>query len=228
MGRYPQSYGKKGSKKWIQILIDKKPELLNKEIIDNLRRRKIITKTQKVNIKWLSPSEKDEYAEYRDQAFLDKLEVKLEKVPLEKFWPKEGPQWDGLGKSSLGIFLVEAKSHIGELISTLRAEDENSLRKIRESLEKTKFLNSKTEIDWSSSFYQYTNRLAHLYLLRELNHVPAYLVFVYFINDTEMKGPKTEDEWKGAIKLLNAYLGIGRHKLQKSVIDVFIDVSSLR
>ncbi len=35
----------------------------------------------------------------------------------------------------------------------------------------------------TKGFYQYINRLAHLYLLRVLNKIPAYLVFVYFVND---------------------------------------------
>jgi len=77
-------------------------------------------------------------------------------------------------------------------------------------------------------FYQYANRIAHLYLLRVLNGIPAYLVFVYFLNDEIMGGPKTEEEWIGALKLLHAYLGIGRNKLGKFVIDVFIDVRDLK
>lgn len=223
MGRYTQQRGEKGSKKWIQHLINEQPELLNEKILDNLK----LGTDEK--IEWLSPLEEDGYAEYRDQEFLDLISTKLERVPLESFWPRGGPQWDGLGKSSLGkLFLVEAKSHIRELISTVKAEDEDSLSKIRESLDKTKrFLNSKTEADWSVGFYQYTNRLAHLYLLRELNHLPAYLVFVYFTNDTEMGGPETVGEWEGAIKLMRSYLGIGRHRLQKSVLNVFIDVRDL-
>ena len=38
--------------------------------------------------------------------------------------------------------------------------------------------------DWSGTFYQYANRLAHLYLLHELNDVDAWLVFVYFVGDS--------------------------------------------
>ena len=223
MGRFSQTVGRKGSKKWIQRLINKKTELINSQI------RKNLGLLENEEICWLSPLEEDDYAEYRDQAFIDKLGVKLDKVSLEDFWPKGGPQWDALGRSgSSKLFLVEAKSHIQELVSSIQAEDKDSLRKICKSLEETKsFLNSKAEIDWSSRFYQYTNRLAHLYLLRELNQLPAYLVFVYFINDKKMNGPRTVDEWKGAIKLLHSYLGIGRHKLQKFMTEVFIDVKNL-
>jgi len=223
MGRFSQTVGRKGSKKWIQRLINKKTELINSQI------RKNLGLLENEEICWLSPLEEDDYAEYRDQAFIEKLGVKLDKVSLEDFWPSGGPQWDALGRSgSSKLFLVEAKSHIQELVSSIQAEDKDSLKKISKSLKDTKnFLKSKAEIDWSSRFYQYTNRLAHLYLLRELNQLPAYLVFVYFINDKKMNGPRTVDEWKGAIKLLHSYLGIGRHKLQKFMTEVFIDVKNL-
>lgn len=36
-------------------------------------------------MKWLSPLKCDGYAEYRDEAFLERLDVKLNKVPLNEF-----------------------------------------------------------------------------------------------------------------------------------------------
>jgi len=88
-------------------------------------------------------------------------------------------------------------------------------------------LNSTSEHDWASTFYQYTNRLAHLYLLRGLNEIPAYLIFVYFVNDKEMNGPQSIDEWFGAIKLLHSFLGIGRHTLSKYIANIFIDIGEI-
>ena len=213
----------KGSKKWVQKLINQKSRILNSGI------KKELDLPEDEQICWLSPLKGDGYREYCDQDFIDKLGIRLERFPLESFWPRGGPQWDALGKSQHGnLFLVEAKSHIDELISTMRAKG-SSARKILESLEATKsYLNSSAEVDWTLRFYQYTNRLAHLYLLRHLNKLSAYLVFIYFINDSEMKGPKTIDEWKGAIQLLHSYLGARKHKLQKFIVDVFIDVRSLK
>lgn len=209
----------RGSKKWLQKLINEKPHLLNLKIKEKL------SLPESENIRWLSPLKDDSYLEYGDQDFIEKLGITFEKVPLEDFWPRRGPQWDALGKSRQGnLFLVEAKSHIDELFSTTGAR-ESSAKKIQKSLEDTKiFLNAIAEVDWSQRFYQYTNRLAHLYLLRHLNELPVYLVFTYFINDQEMRGPATVDEWKGAIELLLSYLGLRRHKLQKFIGDVFIDV----
>ena len=42
--------------------------------------------------------------------------------------------------------------------------------------------------DWTKCFYQYANRLAHLYFLKELNGIDAALVFVYFTGDTTING----------------------------------------
>jgi hypothetical protein len=222
MVRFPQLLCDKGSQKWIQRLINDQPEHLNSQV------RAKLNLSRDEHIQWLSPLKDDEYSEYRDQGFIDLLGVKLKEKPLADFWPERGPQWDALGKSSSGkLLLVEAKSHIRELISAMQAKDEDSARTIRKSLQETKrFLGSSAEIDWSCGFYQYANRLAHLYLLRQ-NRLPAYLLFVYFINDSEMKGPTTIHEWKGAIELLHSYLGIRRHKLKDFVVDVFIDIGCL-
>jgi len=223
VSRFPQKAGLKGSQKWIQKLVNETPELLNSET------RSHFGLPTNEAIMWLSPREEDKYAEYRDQAFLDLLDLNLTNVPLSDFWPARGPQWDALGKSETDkVFLVEAKSHISEVLSPKTGAGVTSLRKIKKSLNETKvFLNSNSEHDWASTFYQYTNRLAHLYLLRELNDVSAYLIFVYFLNDEDMNGPKSIDEWHGAIKLLHSFLGVGRHRLSEFTADIFIDVRML-
>lgn len=223
MARISQRTAIKGSQKWLQRLINEKPDIINSRI------REQINLTDTDTITWLSPLAEDGYAEYQDQAFLDLLGINLPKVSLFEFWPSRGPVWDGLGKSKTGrLFLVEARSHISEVLSPGTGAGVKSLRKIQKSLDETKtFLHSTTEHDWTSTFYQYTNRLAHLYLLRVLNEVPAYLVFVYFVNDKEMNGPQSIDEWHGALSLLKSYLGIGHHRLKQYIADIFIDVGML-
>ena len=223
MPRISQVTAIKGSQKWIQKLVNEKPDLLNSLIRTQINFP--VTDT----IAWHSPIAEDGYAEYQDQAFLDLLDITLTKVPLSDFWPSRGPVWDGLGKSETGkVFLVEAKSHISEVLSPGTGAGVKSLRKINKSLDETKsFLHSTSEHDWTSTFYQYTNRLAHLYLLRALNKVPTYLVFVYFVNDKDMNGPQSIDEWHGALSLLTSYLGIGSHRLKKYIADIFIDVGML-
>jgi hypothetical protein len=222
MAQQNRGSAKRGSQKWIQILVNEKPH-----VVDSCIARELGL-SEKDPVQWLSPLRAKGYAEYFDHACLDKLGVKLNKRPLADFWPKNGPHWDALGKTTVSkkLLLVEAKSHISELISSVRASPA-SLQKIKESLNETRnFLNSKSATDWTAGFYQYVNRLAHLYLFRQ-NDLEAYMVFVYFLNDVGMSGPATEEEWRAALDLLHAYLGLGRHKLKKYIAEVFIDVSKI-
>ena len=109
MGRYKQKSNGKGSLKLIQTLVNEYSHVLNSKLSH-------ITGEQ---ITWVSPLESDEYAEYRDTAFLEKLEVDAEVVKkLKDFWPRNGPQWDALGKfGDNGVLLVEAKANLPELVS---------------------------------------------------------------------------------------------------------------
>lgn len=73
-------------------------------------------------------------------------------------------------------------------------------------------------------FYQYANRLAYLYPLPELNNLPAHLVFLYFMHDEDMSGPKAQAEWEAAIQLQELFLGVRNHRLSMYVIHTFVDV----
>ena len=223
MTRVVQPEGTKGSLKWIQRLVNERPELINQQIAQVINLRK------DDNINWLSPLSTDKYAEYRDALFIQRLGITLDGRSRASFWPNRGPQWDALGKTDSGkVLLIEAKAHLEEIVSPGTQALEISKRKIISSLEETKvFLKVAPSIDWSVTFYQYANRLAHLYLLRILNGIDGYLVFVYFLNDEEMKGPKTIREWQAAIRVLEAALGLSRHRLSRFILDIFVDVREL-
>ncbi len=223
MARKEQGGKPRGSQKWLQVLVNEHAELIDTVLASALQ----LGPAERVD--WLSPVEADGYAEYRDQQFLDRLGITLEKVPLASFWPKNGPQWDGMARTSRGdIILVEAKAHIPEMVSDPTGAQGASLARIRESLEETKrFCGSHWLADWTTCFYQYTNRLAHLYLLRERNVLPAYLLNVYFVNDEEMGGPRSQDEWKGAIDLLESFLDIREHRLSPFIVTAFVDVARI-
>lgn len=222
MGRYVQKADGKGSLKCIQILVNEYPELINEKIIEQL------SLYPAIQIDWKSPLKCDQFAEYRDQPFLDRLN--LSGIHVDGFWPKMGPQWDGLAKSDKGdLFLIEAKANIQEIVSPPSKATGESLRQINRTLNDLKeYMRIKTEHHWTSSFYQYTNRLAHLYFLRVVHQLPAYLVFVYFIGDDSVNGPKTKEEWIAALTVMKKCLGIGsKHRLQKYVTDVFIEVNDM-
>lgn len=222
MGRFIQDNNTHGSQKDLQILINEKKGLLDKELSGFLNKD--------INITWKSPLKTDQFAEYRDDEFLKILNLDSRiVVPLEEFWPKRGPQWDALGLDNKTVFLVEAKAHVPEIVSPPTGAGPESKSRIIDSFAEVKeYLNVNNNIDWTGTFYQYTNRIAHLYYLRVLNGIDAYLVNLYFLNDKSVDGPSTKEEWQGAITVIKQYLGIPKnHKLDKYMLDAFVDTKDL-
>ena len=229
----------RGSRRWLQVLVNCRPKFLNEAIAARLPE-------QPGDIDWRSPLAADHYAEYRDQTFLDRLassehyrQPSGPQQNLADFWPRFGPQWDGLAVTDKGqILLVDSKAHLAEMVTApTQARGESALLKIRDSLSRVKsFTNSRSPADWSTSFYQYANRLAHLYWMRELNGHDAYLVNLFFVNDRDMHGPESVAEWKAASRLQELFLGVrqggqtgyaldpwvGAH-----VLEVFVDVNDI-
>ena len=213
-----------GSLKDIQLLVNKNPGLIDRHIkaaFANLKNDTII---------WQSPLQKDNYAEYRDNDFIDKIGLNRSAIKLDEFWPARGPQWDALATTTNNkIILVEAKANIPEIVSPATSAGQKSKDLIDMSLKETKvYLGVKNDIDWAGKFYQYTNRLAHLYFLRVKRDKPAYLINIYFTGDKSVDGPDTQGEWKAALQVLYSYLGLSRHKLSKYTADIFIDCNGLK
>lgn len=226
MSRKPQNPNGKGSLKWMQKVVNEKPELLNDMILQNLAKR-----LKGKSICWKSPRQDDEYAEYIDDDFIARVNLNPEEIMLSDFWPKRGANWDGLAVTDKGdIILVEAKANIPEMVSSPTGAGVKSLERIQDSMNKTKeFLNKDSSIvDWTGKFYQYTNRIAHLYFLREVKKKNVFLVNIYFVGDDEVNGPTTVAEWKGAIQVMQSYLELSSHKLKKYMADIFIDVQDLK
>ena len=188
MPRITQPPAQRGSQMWLQRLVNEKPHIFKRE----LSHAKFAPRV--TQIAWLSPRKDNGFAEYSDADFLELIGHTDLQTDLAQFWPSRGPVWDGLATAVDNVFLVEAKAHIGELASPASRAGEKSLEQIEKSLETVKaYLGVNPEYNWTGHFYQYTNRLAHLYFLRE-HDVNAYLVFVYFLNDADMKGPGTRAE----------------------------------
>jgi len=214
----------RASLRWIREAVNNATPILNQYIRDALQLEESTT------VSWVSPLANDDYAEYRDQDFLSRVGIDTTKLALSEFWPIKGPQWDALGRTSEGkVLLVEAKANLPELVSPGTQARGERLTQIQNSLGKTKeFLGIDMSVDWGSTFYQYANRLAHLYFLRELNGIDAHLIFIYFMNDPDMKGPKTESGWSEALTIAKKALGLDRrHSLTNHISNIFIDVSTL-
>jgi len=218
----------RGSQRWLQLVVNRSPKLIDDAI------REALGLDQDETIEWLSPLESDCFHEYQDQAFLECLGIAPQqlRLQLKDFWPKRGPVWDGLAKTSCGrLFLIEAKANIPEFNSSPTAASGNSLTKIEKALNKTrKWLKVRAETDWTKCFYQYANRLAHLYFLKKVNGIDAVLVFVYFVGDTTTDRELVSREgWEAAIQLATSHLGIGTNSplIRDNVAHVFIDVDDL-
>lgn len=224
--RVTQKRATRGSQMYLQQVVNEAQHLIDGAIGPDLGLAGTDTVT------WLSPLKHDSYAEYRDDSFLERLGVPLAR-PLREFWPARGPQWDGLGRTGRGdLLLVEAKAHVGELLSPPCMASPAPRRRIERSLKQVKrALGVSPACDWTGPCYQRATRLAHLYLLRALNKLPAYLLFVYFLNATDVRGPGTAEHWMGAIDLLESQLRLDRERVQETlgnaVVDVFIDVRDI-
>ena len=224
----PARKGHKGSEMWLRKLVNSCPDLLNGEIA-----RVSQSCIAADNICWLSPLQGENYREYFGSSFVSLLDINLDKYPLAAFWPSRGAQWDALGKTTDGqVLLLEAKSYIGEESGRNRRSKAkgDGRNKIECACGKVKkFLQAKTCSDWLGDHYQFANRLAHLYLLRKLNDIPAFLVMLYFLNDRQMGAPSSVTGWQIAIEREERALGIPKtHQLSKYVIPVFLDVGEIR
>jgi hypothetical protein len=219
MPRFPQSTSTKGSQHWLQKLAGVNT-ILTGSIASTIR-------TSSSSLEWLSPLSADDYAEYRDDDFVARLNVELRK-PLKDFWPRNGPQWDGLAHSDGKVVLIEAKSHLDELASPRCGAGHKSFVRIsRSMLETQMYMSATPKIDWTGTGYQYANRIAHLYFLRHLNDIDAHMVFVYFANDPTVLKPVSPSQWDGAIRFMDVLLGIRRNRLSQFIHHVVIDVSKI-
>ncbi|MCU9847611.1 hypothetical protein OEZ60_06290 [Defluviimonas sp. WL0024] len=179
-------------------------------------------------IDWVSPLAEDDYAEYRDGAFLERLGIDSLCGPLKDFWPQRGPQWDALGLTSSGPVLVEAKAHIREFFSPPSQASETSKKQINSAFAAVcADLGINRSTNWCELYYQYANRLAFLWWLRE-NGVDANLLFVSFLNDCDMGGPSHIETWKVAFDSANYVLGLPeRNKLGRYIHHVSPDIREL-
>jgi len=195
----------KGSQKQIQTYVNERRNALSSAIAQALSPYDLDEKT----IHWVSPLAADEYSKYRDSEFLGRVGFVHLTPQLLEFWPRGGPFWDGLARIKGGCILVEAKSHVKEIYGEGCGASPGSKQRIQEAFDATKaWLGVSPEVDWTGRLYQFANRYATLYFLREVAGVQAYLVNVYFVSDP--LEPTTREEWDAAIEGVNRELGLVR------------------
>jgi hypothetical protein len=163
-------------------------------------------------IRWVSPLKSDAYTEYRDSNFLRALGLQQHEGKLSALWPRGGPCWDALARIEregelVGSILVEAKSHVTEIYGDGCGAAGRSLIQVQAALNETKqWLGVESSVNWLGSLYQSANRYAHLYFLRMIAGLDAYLVNVYFINDSH--SPTTVGQWRPEMSEVQRKLGL--------------------
>lgn len=222
MPRRPRPSETSRSEHWLRVAVNQHQARLNQLIFTKFGW------PESDELTWLSPVKSDSYAEYYDASFLRLLGLDL-KRPLETFWPRNGPRWDGLAKSSEGrVLLVEAKAYIEEGVDFCSSASTTPLAQIQKSLAEAKrAFKAHADSTWDQPYYQYTNRLAHLHFLNGLNGVDAYLLFLYFADAPDVPDPSSTAEWKGAERLIRKCLGLGRNPYQHRVGTVVWSVSEM-
>ena len=185
----------KGSQLHLRTYVNTFSEELNEEIISHSPSLLAFISGEQI-IDWKSPLVHENYKEYQDD-FLkfyydDAISLQESNQLLREFWPKNGPVWDGIGivkgTKQKGLILVEAKAHIRETSSKIRATSEQSISLITQTISDTKKQFATRESNtpltpWLNGYYQLANRLAYLYLLNQKLQIPTWLIQVHFIED---------------------------------------------
>jgi hypothetical protein len=202
----------KGSQLQVQIYVNRRQQELERKVREELET--LDQKTER--FEWVSPLEVERFVEYQDVAFLRAVGLERLAPKLAAFWPaRGGPVWDGLARVHLhaggqGVLLLEGKSYPKELYgSGCTAKADRSKQLIRSSLEQTQaWLGLPVGADrWLGRLYQSANRLAHLYFLREVVGIEAWLVHACFIDDTDHV-PIAEDAWRRGLEEADRELGL--------------------
>jgi hypothetical protein len=193
---------------------------------------------------WVSPLADEGYDELWNERFLERLDLLDEHLEsFHEFWPfkpwsngkvnpRGTPHWDAvarvpLSRGSQGVLMVEAKAHRGELLkpNDKSKADAESLAKIRKSFGQVRnyFGVAETEPPWESGYYQFCNRLAHLWWMNERAKVPTWLVWVLIVDDSVWRDRMTAPQWHEAFQTIKRKVGLPEeHRLADKISVVYL------
>ncbi len=218
------TYADRGSQHWLQLAVAEAPELLRASLTQAGALR------PHEQVSWSAPLAAERFAEPRDAAALRKAGIAtLPSRSLASFWPKGGPVWDAVARVGSGSLFVEAKAHTKEAESPPSQAGPASLSRIKAALAEARaFYAPSSTADWHLTYYQYANRLAHHFLLANLNGLDSRLVFLYFLNDHDMRGPSQVREWEAVTHQIHAALGLPASLESFGVYHAYLDVRALQ
>ncbi|NWF82859.1 MAG: hypothetical protein HXY18_03410 [Bryobacteraceae bacterium] len=209
-----------GSRRQIQTYVNRRQPELDSAI------RRAFPDLANAELEWVSPLESDRFVEYQDGDFLVAIGHPQLGSLLSSFWPSGGPRWDALARVRLssspdGVLLVEAKSYPAEMYSGGCRAEGRSRDLIAASLSQArKWYCASDAAGWMGPLYQFANRLAHLYFLRELAGIPAWFANVCFIGDSHR--PAAEIDCQEALAAARSNLGLPEGKTQPSLTKTIV------
>ena len=120
--------------------------------------------------------------------------------------------------------LVEAKAHLNEIKADLRADSQISVDLIKGSMEIAQKHYGIDVVDWTKHYYQLGNRIAFLYFMNVILHIPTWLVLINF---TEGQYKTTSiEQWLAYYHEVYVEIGIkhDNNKLLNRMIQIFPSV----
>ena len=231
----------KGSKRHICWYVNEAPEQLNATIFSATASLAAAAASEP---EWVSPLDDEGYAEYWNELFLKRLDLLEEHLAsFREFWPfkpwsngKVNPQgtphWDALARVPLGngdggVIMIEAKAHRTELVkpkdkSSAGAE---SLDKIRKSFAEVRYFYGVADDvpPWESRYYQFCNRLAHVWWMNERAKVPTWLVWALIVDDPSWRDRMTSPQWHEAFQTIKRDVGLrSHHRLNDKISVIYL------
>jgi len=195
MSNTSNSKGEKGSKFWMQ------------EIVNNVSLKKQIEILIGDSLIFISPLKSESYKEYqlKEQKIFSNV-LGLDESEFKKnfsFWATNQPHWDAIATSADGkiLYLFEAKAHLKELQSKIRATDEKSIKKITNSMKKVFdeiSIGNANFSSWTDKYYQLGNRFTFLQEMNQIKFPKIERTILILLNITDDKTyiPTSKENWQ--------------------------------
>ncbi len=211
--------GIKGSKYWMDTCVE------------NAELRKKLNNLVGQELEWICPLPEENFREYELNQLKDLFGMSADEMKTAfSFWPSRQPQWDGIaiGESNniRTLYIIEAKAHTTEMISTCKASPksviliEKSLREIHD-----KYYADADFDMWMYGYYQLANRLTFYHKLKEMNLFAfddIKLVLLNFVNDKTYRSTD-KDTWEKFMQA--AFRNVTkRENPPEGVMELFLDV----
>ena len=196
MSNTSNEQAEKGSKFWMQNIVN---ENNFAEEISEMLGEKFLN--------WISPLKYESYKEYKlNEQKIFSYVFGLSKEEFKNnfaFWANNQPQWDAIATSADRkiLYLFEAKAHLKELQSKIRATDKKSIEKIINSMKKVFEKISSENADfssWTEKYYQLGNRITFLYEMNQITLPKIEKTILILLNITDDKTyiSTSKEEWQ--------------------------------